>query len=55
LEGLPAGLAVRDLPLNQARRSGANIQHRRLVRLDDGVLLFWVEGSTVWLVRSPLT
>lgn len=55
LDGLPAGLAIRDLPLNQARRSGANIQHRRLVRLDDGVLLLWVEGSTVWLVRSPLS
>jgi len=55
LEGLPAGLALRELPLNQARRSGAEIQHRRLVRLDDGVLLLWVEGSTVWLVRSPLT
>jgi len=55
LEGLPAGVAIRDLPLSQARRSGADIQHRRLVRLDDGVLLFWVEGSTVWLVRSPLS
>lgn len=55
LEGLPAGLAVRELPLSQARRSGADIQHRRLVRLDDGVLLLWVEGSTLWLVRSPLT
>ena len=55
LEGLPAGLAVRELPLSQARHSGADIQHRRLVRLDDGVLLLWVEGSTVWLVRSPLS
>ena len=55
LEGLPAGVAIRDLPLSQARRSGADIQHRRLVRLDDGVLLLWVEGSTVWLVRSPLS
>jgi hypothetical protein len=55
LEGLPAGLALRELPLNQARRSGAEIQHRRLVRLDDGVQLLWVEGSTVWLLRSPLS
>ena len=55
MEGLPAGVAIRDLPLSQARRSGADIQHRRLVRLDDGVLLLWVEGSTVWLVRSPLS
>jgi len=55
LEGLPAGLSVRELPLSQARSSGADIQHRRLVRLDDGVLLLWVEGSTLWLVRSPLT
>jgi hypothetical protein len=54
LEGLPAGLAVRNLPLSQARRSGADIQHRRMVRFDDGVLLLWVEGTTVWLVRSPL-
>jgi hypothetical protein len=24
------------------------------VRLDDGLLLLWVEDSTLWLVRSPL-
>jgi len=53
-EGLPPGVTVRELPLSQARSSGADISHRRLVRLDDGVLLIWLEGSTVWLVRSPL-
>lgn len=53
-EGLPPGVTVRELPLSQARSSGADISHRRLVRLDDGVLLIWVEGPTVWLVRSPL-
>jgi hypothetical protein len=51
---LPAELAVREVPLSQARRSGADIRHRRLVRLDDGLLLLWVEDSTLWLVRSPL-
>lgn len=54
LEGLPAELAVRELPLSQARSSRAEIRHRRLVRFDDGVLLVWVEGSTVWLIRAPL-
>ena len=54
LQGLPAELAVRELPLSQARGSGADIRHRRLVRLDDGLLLLWVEDSKLWLVRSPL-
>ena len=54
LQSLPAELAVREVPLSQARRSGADIRHRRLVRLDDGLLLLWVEDSTLWLVRSPL-
>ncbi len=54
LQDLPAELAVREVPLSQARRSGADIRHRRLVRLDDGLLLFWVENSTLWLLRSPL-
>jgi hypothetical protein len=54
LQGLPAELAVRELPLSQARASGADIRHRKLVRLDDGLLLLWVEDSTLWLVRSPL-
>jgi len=54
MEGLPAELAVREVPLSQARGSGADIRHRRLVRLDDGLLLLWVEDSKLWLVRSPL-
>jgi hypothetical protein len=54
LQGLPAELAVREVPLSQARGSGADIRHRRLVRLDDGLLLLWVQDSTLWLVRSPL-
>jgi hypothetical protein len=51
---LPAELAVRELTLSQARGSGADIRHRRLVRLDNGLLLLWVEDSKLWLVRSPL-
>jgi len=54
LQGLPAELAIRELTLSQARGSGADIRHRRLVRLDDGLLLLWVEDDTLWLVRSPL-
>jgi hypothetical protein len=54
LQGLPTELEVREVPLNKARGSGADIRHRKLVRLDDGVLLLWVENSTLWLVRSPL-
>jgi len=54
MEGLPAELAVREVPLSQARGSGADIRHRRLVRLDDGLLLLWVEDSKLWLVRAPL-
>jgi len=54
LQGLPAGLEVREVPLSKARGSGADIRHRKLVRLDDGVLLLWVDDSTLWLVRSPL-
>lgn len=54
LEGLPGQLSIRHLPLREARRSGTQLSHRRVVRLEDGALLLWIDGGTLWLLRAAL-
>lgn len=54
LEGVPGTLSIRQLPLREARRSGAELSHRRVIRLEDGALLLWIDGGTLWLLRASL-
>jgi hypothetical protein len=53
-QGLPRGLELRQLPLALARRSGVNPTHQRSLRADDRVILLWIDGPTLWLLRAPL-
>ena len=54
LEGLPESLSIRQIPLSEARRSGADVTHQRIVRLEDGSMLLWSDGGTLWLLRVSL-
>jgi hypothetical protein len=53
-QGLPKGLELRQLPLALARRSGVNPTHQRSLRANDGLILLWIDGPTLWLLRAPL-
>lgn len=53
-EGLPEGLALRRLPLELARRSGARPVHLARTRNGDRLVLLWIEGSTLWLLSAPV-
>lgn len=54
-EGLPEGFALRRLPLDLARRSGARPVHLARTRSGDRLVLFWIEGSTLWLLSAPVS
>lgn len=49
---LPATLERRSLPLQQARRGGLPINHGEGVLLGDQLLLFWIQGDQLWLLRG---
>ncbi|MEB3199979.1 MAG: hypothetical protein VKK62_05590 [Synechococcaceae cyanobacterium] len=51
---LPGSLERRRLPLAQARRGAAAVQHREAVLLGEQLLLFWVVGDQLWMLRSPV-
>ena len=53
-EGLPEGFALRRLPLDLARRSGARPVHLARTRSGDRLVLLWIEGSTLWLLSAPV-
>jgi hypothetical protein len=44
---------VRRLPLARARAEGVEVESGRLLRLDDQLLLLWIEGDQLWLLRLP--
>jgi hypothetical protein len=49
----PAEAEVRRLPLARARAEGVEVESGRLLRLDDQLLLLWIEGDQLWLLRLP--
>jgi hypothetical protein len=51
---LPVAVEVRRVPLTQARLKGVAPGHRQAVLLGGQVLLFWIDGPTLWLLRTPL-
>lgn len=54
LQGLPQGLELRHLPLARARRSGARPIHLNLLRDGERLILIWIDGPNLWLLRAPL-
>ena len=52
--GLPIGLKLRRLDLALARRSGARPIHQASLRSDDRLILFWIEGPSLWLLSAPI-
>lgn len=51
---LPRGLELRHLPLALARRSGASPVHRQILRSEERLILLWIDGPTLWLLRLPI-
>ena len=52
---LPLSLERRSLPLAQARRGGLPFSHGEGVLLGDQLMLFWVQGDQLWLLRSKMS
>jgi hypothetical protein len=45
-------IEVRQLPVAQSKDIGAPVQHRQIVVLGPQVILFWIDGSRLWLLQS---
>jgi hypothetical protein len=52
LAGLPEGVEVRRLPLAAARAMGLAQPHGITVKSPAGLLLLWVQGDDLWLIRQ---
>ncbi|MCP9883561.1 hypothetical protein KBY97_00270 [Synechococcus sp. ATX 2A4] len=53
LADLPEGVEVRRLPLAAAQAMGLSKPHGITVKSPTGLLLLWVQGDQLWLVRQP--
>jgi hypothetical protein len=53
LAGLPEGVELRRLPLAAARAMGLSQPHGINVTSPSGLLLLWVQGDDLWLIRRP--
>ena len=53
LESRGEGIELRRVPLARARADGLEPGHGEVLRLDDHLLLAWIEGSQLWLLRAP--
>ncbi|MFM8605118.1 MAG: hypothetical protein ACKOBY_06275 [Cyanobium sp.] len=47
-------MELRRIPLARARADGLDPSHGEVLRLDDHLLLAWIEGSQLWLLRAPV-
>jgi hypothetical protein len=54
LEQRAGELELRRIPLARARADGLDPSHGEVLRLDDHLLLAWIEGSQLWLLRAPV-
>jgi hypothetical protein len=52
LEGLPDAISIRQLPLREALRSNPDVSHGRVLHLEDGALLLWIDAGRLWLLRA---
>lgn len=46
-------IELRRIPLARARADGLEPSHGEVLRLDDHLLLAWIDGSQLWLLRAP--
>lgn len=53
LESRGEAIELRRIPLARARADGLEPGHGEVLRLDDHLLLAWIEGSQLWLLRAP--
>jgi hypothetical protein len=48
-------IEVRQLPVEQSKEIAVQIQHRQIVVLGPEVILFWIDGSRLWMLQSART
>ena len=48
-------IEVRQLPVEQSEEIAGQIQHRHIVVLGPQVILFWIDGSRLWMLQSART
>lgn len=53
LEGRGEESELRRIPLARARADGIDPSHGEVLRLDDHLLLAWIDGGQLWLLRAP--
>lgn len=53
LETAKGSIEIRQLPLEQYRGKNLEVHHQQIVILPDNILLFWLDGETLWLLQSP--
>jgi hypothetical protein len=46
-------IELRHIPLARARADGLEPVHGEVLRLDNHLLLAWIDGSQLWLLRAP--
>jgi|LakMenEpi03Aug12_release.lakeMendotaPanAssembly.Ray.scaffolds.fasta_scaffold02287_12 hypothetical protein len=46
-------IELRRIPLARARADGLEPAHGEVLRLDDHLLLAWIDGGQLWLLRAP--
>jgi hypothetical protein len=52
-DGTKLAIELRELPLQQSRADDLQIGHRQIVVLKGEILLFWLDGQQLWILRSP--
>ena len=55
LAALPPTVQLREMAAATANAQEVPTGHRQAVVLGNQLLLFWLEGDTLWLIRAPIT
>jgi len=55
LSALPPNVQLREVATATANAQEVPTSHRQAVLLGNQLLLFWVEGDNLWLIRAPMT
>ncbi|MFN5464472.1 MAG: hypothetical protein ACK40D_10975 [Cyanobacteriota bacterium] len=45
-------IEVRHLPIAQSKNIAAPVEHRQIVAMGSQIILFWIDGSRLWMLQS---
>ena len=52
-DAIKLAIEIRQLPMKDSRVDDLEIRHRQIVVLNDEILLFWLDGQQLWILKSP--